>query len=97
MRYFGVAGERVQMMFNFEVNQHLFLALATADSRGPKKAIQAAKPRPPIPQCGQFLRNHDELDPGRLEESERSRGSGDWLGRLLLHFGARHRCVDHAL
>ncbi len=33
MHYFGSAGERVQMMFNFEVNQHLFLALATADCR----------------------------------------------------------------
>ena len=24
MHYFGNAGERLQMMFNFEVNQHLF-------------------------------------------------------------------------
>ena len=31
MDYFGTAGERLQMMFNFEVNQNLFYALATAD------------------------------------------------------------------
>ena len=31
MEYFGEAGERLQMMFNFEVNQHLFYALATRD------------------------------------------------------------------
>ncbi len=32
MEYFGEAGERLQMMFNFAVNQHLFYALATGDS-----------------------------------------------------------------
>src|SRR3979490_875484 len=29
MQYFGDSGDRVQMMFNFEVNKHLFLPLAT--------------------------------------------------------------------
>jgi maltose alpha-D-glucosyltransferase/alpha-amylase len=72
MQYFGAAGERVQMMFNFDVNQQLFLALATADSRGLKKAMLATRPRPATAQWGQFLRNHDELDLGRLEESERN-------------------------
>ena len=33
MEYFGDDGERMQMMFNFQVNQHLFYALATADTR----------------------------------------------------------------
>jgi hypothetical protein len=32
MRYFGDDGERMQMTFNFHVNQHLFYALAAADS-----------------------------------------------------------------
>ena len=32
MQYFGDAGERMQMMFNFQVNQHLFHALAAADA-----------------------------------------------------------------
>jgi maltose alpha-D-glucosyltransferase/alpha-amylase len=72
MRYFGVAGERMQMMFNFEVNQHLFLAMATADSRPLKKAMQATKRRPATAQWGLFLRNHDELDLGRLEVDERN-------------------------
>ena len=72
MHYFGNAAERIQMMFNFEVNQHLFLSLATSDSRPLKKAMQATKPRPATAQWGQFLRNHDELDLGRLEESERN-------------------------
>ncbi len=72
MRYFGTAGERMQMMFNFDVNQHLFLAMATADSRPLKKAMQSTKQRPATAQWGQFLRNHDELDLGRLEVKERN-------------------------
>jgi maltose alpha-D-glucosyltransferase / alpha-amylase len=72
MHYFGSAGERVQMMFNFEVNQHLFLAMATADSRSLKRAMQSTKRRPATAQWGQFLRNHDELDLGRLEDKERN-------------------------
>jgi maltose alpha-D-glucosyltransferase/alpha-amylase len=71
MDYFGVAGERLQMMFNFKVNQNLFLALATSDSRPLVKAMRATKSRPATAQWGQFLRNHDELDLGRLKEAER--------------------------
>jgi maltose alpha-D-glucosyltransferase / alpha-amylase len=72
MRYFGNAGERIQMMFNFEVNQHLFLAMATADSRSLKKAMLSTKRRPATAQWGLFLRNHDELDLGRLEVQQRN-------------------------
>ena len=71
MNYFGAAGERVQMMFNFDVNQHLFLAMATADSRPLKRAMQSTKRRPATAQWGLFLRNHDELDLGRLEDKQR--------------------------
>ena len=71
MKYFGTAGERLQMMFNFEVNQHLFYAMASSDSRTLVKALQATKRRPFTAQWGQFLRNHDELDLGRLEKQQR--------------------------
>ena len=33
MEYFGDDGDRMHMMFNFQVNQHLFYALAAADTR----------------------------------------------------------------
>jgi maltose alpha-D-glucosyltransferase/alpha-amylase len=69
--YFGRVGDRMHMMFNFQVNQHLFLALATADSRPLVAALKATKPRPPTAQWGQFLRNHDELDLGRLDRKQR--------------------------
>jgi maltose alpha-D-glucosyltransferase/alpha-amylase len=71
MNYFGTAGERLQMMFNFEVNQHLFYALATTDTRPLVKALQSTKPRPATAQWAQFLRNHDELDLGRLTKKQR--------------------------
>jgi maltose alpha-D-glucosyltransferase/alpha-amylase len=71
MEYFGRAGDRMQMMFNFQVNQNLFYALATADSRPLAKAIKATKARPATAQWGQFLRNHDELDLGRLAKAQR--------------------------
>jgi maltose alpha-D-glucosyltransferase / alpha-amylase len=71
MKYFGSSGERLQMMFNFEVNQHLFYAMASNDARPLVKAMNATKTRPATAQWGQFLRNHDELDLGRLEPAQR--------------------------
>jgi maltose alpha-D-glucosyltransferase / alpha-amylase len=71
LEYFGTYGERLQMMFNFEVNQHLFYALASADCTALEKALQDTKARPATAQWGLFLRNHDELDLGRLSTKQR--------------------------
>jgi maltose alpha-D-glucosyltransferase/alpha-amylase len=71
MEYFGDDGDRMQMMFNFQVNQNLFYAMASADSRPLAKALKATKPRPASAQWGLFLRNHDELDLGRLTKAQR--------------------------
>jgi maltose alpha-D-glucosyltransferase/alpha-amylase len=59
------------MMFNFHVNQHLFYALAAGDTRPLAAAMKVTKPRPATAQWGLFLRNHDELDLGRLSEKQR--------------------------
>ncbi|MCG7363632.1 alpha-amylase family protein [Roseomonas sp. ACRSG] len=71
MAYFGDDGDRMHMMFNFQVNQSLFYALASGDTAPLVKALKATKPRPATGQWGQFLRNHDELDLGRLSEKQR--------------------------
>ena len=71
MEYFGRDGDRMHMMFNFHVNQHLFYALASGDSRPLIKSLRATKPRPATGQWGLFLRNHDELDLGRLTKAQR--------------------------
>ncbi len=71
MQYFGDDGDRMQMMFNFQVNQYLFYALASSDTRPLVKAIAKTETRPETAQWGIFLRNHDELDLGRLSEKQR--------------------------
>ena len=73
MEYFGADGDRMHMMFNFQVNQNLFYAMAAADCRPLVKALHATKPRPATAQWGLFLRNHDELDLGRLTDEQRQR------------------------
>jgi maltose alpha-D-glucosyltransferase / alpha-amylase len=73
LEYFGEDGDRMHMMFNFQVNQNLFYALAAADSRPLAKALKATKPRPSTAQWGLFLRNHDELDLGRLTPGQRQK------------------------
>jgi maltose alpha-D-glucosyltransferase/alpha-amylase len=69
--YFGDDGDRMHMMFNFQVNQTLFYALASADARPLVKAMNDTRPRPATAQWGMFLRNHDELDLGRLSDKQR--------------------------
>lgn len=71
MRYFGEAGERMHMMFNFQVNQHLFYALASGDTRPLARSLASTRAKPASAQWGNFLRNHDELDLGRLSEAQR--------------------------
>jgi maltose alpha-D-glucosyltransferase / alpha-amylase len=66
-------GDGLHMMFNFWVNQHLFLALATSDARPLAAALQATRKLPPTAQWAHFLRNHDELDLGRLAARDRER------------------------
>ena len=69
-RYFG-DGNRMHMLFNFMVNQHLYLALAR---RSAEPLIAGLRRLPQIPDLGQwaqFLRNHDELSLDKLSEAER--------------------------
>ncbi|TPE49692.1 alpha-amylase family protein [Amaricoccus solimangrovi] len=73
MRYFGDDGDRMQMMFNFHLNQHLFLALATGEAKPLADAITATRDLPATAQWALHLRNHDELDLGRLTEAERGK------------------------
>ncbi|MFD2932911.1 hypothetical protein ACFS25_03915 [Spirosoma flavum] len=58
-------------MFNFFTNQHLFYALATSEVKLLRKALEDTKNIPPTAQWAHFLRNHDEVDLGRLSDKER--------------------------
>ncbi|WP_420149191.1 alpha-amylase family protein [Spirosoma sp.] len=71
--YFGKDGQNMQTMFNFFANQHLFYALATSETKLLRKALDDTKNIPPTAQWAHFLRNHDEIDLGRLSDTERSK------------------------
>ena len=68
--YFG-EGDRMHLLFHFMANQHLFLALARGDARPLVQGLRAPPAIPRTAQWAHFLRNHDELDLGRLAEAER--------------------------
>jgi len=94
MRYFGDNGEGIQMMFNFFVNQHLFYALASEDVRPLADALRRTLEIPNTCQWAQFLRNHDELDLGRLSERQRQivfERFGPEPKMQLYHRGIRRR------
>jgi maltose alpha-D-glucosyltransferase / alpha-amylase len=72
-KYFGEEGDGIHLMFNFYVNQYVFYALASADTEPLIEALKATKGTFHSSQWANFLRNHDELDLGRLTEEQRQR------------------------
>jgi maltose alpha-D-glucosyltransferase/alpha-amylase len=66
------SGRGVHMLFNFWVNQHLFLALARREVAPLVQALEDTRALPPTAQWAHFLRNHDELDLAQLEDDERA-------------------------
>jgi trehalose synthase len=93
--YFGASGTELDLQFDFETNQALFLALVRHDAR----PLQRALNRRPLVDASQgwamFLRTHDELtlellDPGERDEifealapDERQRVYGRGIVRRL--------------
>ncbi|MGV3559630.1 alpha-amylase family protein [Larkinella arboricola] len=70
-QYFGKEGDGSHLLFNFYVNQHLFYTLASADVQPLIDALEATRNIAPVSQWAHFLRNHDELDLGRLTDEQR--------------------------
>ncbi len=68
--YFGEDDE-LSLVFNFYVNQHLYLSLAREDPDPLRKALEALPPIPPACQWASFVRNHDEQNLDMLTPSER--------------------------
>jgi maltose alpha-D-glucosyltransferase/alpha-amylase len=67
----GDGGGGLHMMFNFYVNQYMFYALATGKVEPLRQALEATRDIPQVAQWANFLRNHDELDLGRLSDEDR--------------------------
>ncbi len=68
-KYIG-DGDKMQMLFNFIVNQHLFLALARKKATPLVEALKAMPSIPEIGQWGNFIRNHDELSLDKLSDAQ---------------------------
>ena len=83
------------MIFNFFLNQHVFLsspARSGPDPRGDRRRPVLSD----LSQWGNFLRNHDEVDLGRLAEQDRSsssRSSGQTRTMQLYDRGIRRRLL----
>jgi len=68
--YYEVGG--MHMLFNFPANRSLWLALAREDATPLVKALESTAGIPATDQWANFLRNHDEIDLGRLSDQERA-------------------------
>ena len=64
-------GDELHMLFNFSVNQAMYLALAREDATPLREALEALPPIPEDCQWANFVRNHDELTLDKLSEEER--------------------------
>jgi len=71
-RFFGdEGGDEMHMLFNFLLNQRLFLALVRQD---PAPVVTGLRELPPVPDTNQwanFVKNHDELTLDKLTDDER--------------------------
>lgn len=71
LRTFFGDGDEMHLLYNFYLNNYVFLALATGQAEPLQRCLRRL---PSIPEDGQwvtFLRNLDELDLERLTEEER--------------------------
>jgi maltose alpha-D-glucosyltransferase/alpha-amylase len=72
-KFFGDEdGDELNLVFNFDVMQRLYLALARRDSKPIDEALHALPPVPFDAQWATFVRNHDELTLDQLSDEERA-------------------------
>ncbi len=67
--YFG-KGDKMHMLFNFLLNQYMFLALARRESHSLRDGLKTLPDLPGICQWLNFVRHHDELALDRLSQSQ---------------------------
>jgi len=95
--YFGYAdgsATRLQMLFAFRLNQAVMLALARQEAGPIGRTLDELPDLPRHGQWATFLRNHDEVDLGRLTPEERQdvfAAFGPDPDMQLYHRGIRRR------
>ena len=70
LEFFG-DGHRLHMLFNFTLNERVFLALARGSATPIREALQWAPTIPDLCGWATFLRLHDEVDLSHLSPGER--------------------------
>ena len=71
-RFFGdEGGDEMHMLFNFVLNQNVFLALVRQDPAPITKALRELPRVPETNQWANFVKNHDELTLDKLSDDER--------------------------
>lgn len=93
VEYFG-SGDQLHMLFNFYLNQYVYLALARNDPDPIRKALLTLPDIPPTAQWANFLKNHDEQTLDLLTRSEREEvfaAFGPEPGMQLFGRGLRRR------
>ena len=73
MDFFGDEGDRMQLLFNFVVNQRLFLAVAREEAGPVTEGYGMLPELPETAQWANFLRNNDEIDLSGLTDDARAR------------------------
>ncbi|TDV44309.1 alpha-amylase family protein [Actinophytocola oryzae] len=71
IEFFGEYGDELNMMFDFRLNQSMFLALARRDVAPLVKTLKELPEIAPECQWTNFVRNHDELTLDQLGDAER--------------------------
>src|SRR5690606_25386905 len=65
-------GSKLNALFNFFLNNYLFLSLATQTAQPIKYALQKIEQSADFSHLLNFIRNHDELDLEQLTQTERA-------------------------
>lgn len=68
-KYFG-GGDRMQLLFNFPLNEHLMLAMVREKAEPIVRGLNLSPDIPPAGQWAVYLRNHDEMSLAHLSKKE---------------------------
>ena len=69
--FLGERGDQMDMLFNFVVNQALYLGFVRHDATPVARALRSLPRIPPEAQWANFIKNHDEASLDKLTDAER--------------------------
>jgi maltose alpha-D-glucosyltransferase / alpha-amylase len=87
--FFGERGDQMDMLFNFVVNQALYLAFVRRDATPVTDALRALPPIPPQGQWANFIKNHDEASLDKLTDAEREEVYAEFAPKASMRLFAR--------